>query len=123
MLVFLASALFIFGPSCGGKSTLSKALVERLGPSWIYLDRDQWIEDGLCTEEKADQAIEEELLLLASKNEHVVVDAQVPWRAPQKENELFVLVYAPLSELLARDEKEQCDCIVPHKEPTMPAST
>ena len=39
------------------------------------------------------------------KDQHVIVDAQIPWRAPKKENELYILVYAPLSELLARDTK------------------
>ena len=101
----LASILFIFGPSCGGKSTLAKALVQQLGPPWIYLDRDQLIEDGLCMEEKADEMIEECIDLSQLKDQHVIVDAQIPWRAPKKENELYILVYAPLSELLARDTK------------------
>ncbi len=105
MLAFLACVVFIFGPSCGGKSTLSKAIVKQLGPSWSYLDRDQLIEDGFCTEEKANDALETSLLLLESKNQHVVVDAQIPWRAPKFESELYVLVYAPLSELLTRDAK------------------
>src|SRR5690348_3871970 len=104
MFLFLASIVFIFGPSCGGKSTLSKALVQQLGPSWAYLDRDQLIEDDLCIEEKADQMIEESILTFQSKDQRVVVDAQIPWRAP-KEDELYVLVYAPLPELLVRDSK------------------
>lgn len=95
-MIFLATVLFIFGPSCGGKSTLSQALAEHLG--WIYLDRDLLIEDGLCKEEQADQALEEHIAL----HRHVVVDAQVPWRAP-REDELYVLVHAPLEVLLERD--------------------
>ncbi len=104
MFLFLASILFVFGPSCGGKSTLSKALVQQLGPSWTYLDRDLLIEEGLCIEEKADQLIEESILFFQSKDQHVVVDAQIPWRV-QKKDELYVLVYAPLPELLIRDSK------------------
>lgn len=104
MFLFLASTLFVFGPSCGGKSTLSKALVQQLGPTWTYLDRDGLIENGLCSEEKADELIEEHILSFQSKDQNVVVDAQVPWRA-QKKDELYILVYAPLDELLARDGK------------------
>ncbi len=105
MFLFLASIVFVFGPSCGGKSTLSKALVQQLGPFWTYLDRDQLIEDGLCIEEKADQMIEESILSFQSRDQHVVVDAQIPWRAQKKKDELYVLVYAPLPELLVRDSK------------------
>lgn len=103
MFLFFASVLFIFGPSCGGKSILSKALIQQLGPSWAYLDRDQLIEDGLCVEEEADQVLEDSILFFQSKNQSVLVDAQIPWRAPKNEEEKYVLVYAPLSELIARD--------------------
>jgi len=105
MFLFLASTLFVFGPSCGGKSTLSKALVQQLGPSWTYLDRDRLIENGLCIEENADEMIEERILSFQSKDQNVVVDAQIPWRAQKNKDELYVLVYAPLAELLSRDAK------------------
>lgn len=105
MLSFLASIIFVFGPSCGGKSTLSKALVQELGPSWSYLDRDDLIENNFCTDEKADDLIEKSILSFQEKNRHLVIDAQIPWRDPRKENELYLLVYAPLSELLLRDAK------------------
>jgi len=103
MFLFLTSTLFVFGPSCGGKSTLSKALVQQLGPTWTYLDRDRLIENGLCIEEKADEMIDERILSFQSKNQNVIVDAQIPWRAQKNKDELYVLVYAPLPELLARD--------------------
>ncbi|MBS0652459.1 MAG: hypothetical protein JSR39_02910 [Verrucomicrobia bacterium] len=105
MHLLLASVLFIFGPSCGGKSTLSKALVEKLGPSWTYIDRDQLIEDDLCSEEVADLKLEEMIAYLQSDNRHLLIDTQVPWRAPRNGSEKYVLVYAPLSELLARDAR------------------
>jgi len=105
MLTLIASILFVFGPSCGGKSTFSKALVRELGPSWNYLDRDQLIEDGLCLEEAADAHIEEMIHSFRLKNQHVVIDAQIPWRAPQKEDELTILIHAPLEELLFRDAR------------------
>jgi cytidylate kinase len=104
MFLFLAATLFVFGPSCGGKSTLSKALVQQLGPTWTYLDRDHLIQHGLCVEEKADEMIEEHILSFQTKDQNVVVDAQIPWRA-QNKDELYVLVYAPLDELLVRDAK------------------
>lgn len=105
MFLFFATILFIFGPSCGGKSTLAKALFQQLGPSWTYLDRDQLIEDGLCIEEKADEMIENSILSFQSKDQHIVIDTQIPWRAQKSKGELYVLVFAPLSELFARDLK------------------
>lgn len=103
MIALLASALFIFGPSCGGKSTLSKALIERLGPSWVCVDRDLLIEDGLCSEEEADEKLDQTIAYLQSNNLDVLVDTQIPWRPPRNGTEKYVLVYAPLPELIARD--------------------
>jgi cytidylate kinase len=98
---FLATILFIFGPSCGGKSSLSKALLKELNAPWHYLDRDLLIEKGECSEELADQELEKTILEISQ--EQVIVDAQIPWRSPRKEKELYVLVYAPLPKLLERD--------------------
>lgn len=103
MIPLLASALFIFGPSCGGKSTLSKALIEQLGPSWVYLDRDLLIEDGLSTEEEADEKLDQTIAYLQSNDLNVLVDTQIPWRPPRNGSKKYVLVYAPLPELIARD--------------------
>jgi adenylate kinase family enzyme len=104
MFLFLASTLFVFGPSCGGKSTLFKALIKQLGPTWTYLDRDLLIENGLRIHEKADEMIEECIVSFQSKDQNDVVDAQIPCRA-QNKDELYVLVYAPLGELFARDSR------------------
>ncbi len=101
--IFLAFALFIFGPSCGGKSTLSHALIEKLGPSWIYIDRDEMIENDLCSEEEADQALDKKIQELSHQN--LLIDSQLPWRAPYSPQEKTFLVYAPLEILLKRDEK------------------
>ncbi len=105
MLSLIASIVFVFGPSCGGKSTFSKALVRELGPSWHYLDRDQLIEEGLCVEEAADAYIDQTIDTFRSTNQHLIIDAQIPWRAPQKEDELTILIHAPLEELLSRDAR------------------
>ena len=118
MFLFLASTLFVFGPSCGGKSTLSKALVQQLGPTWTYLDRDHLIQNGLCSEEKADEMIEEHILLFQSKDQNVVVDAQIPWRT-QKKDELYILVYAPYPNFLPGMLKERFDCVAYPKELAM----
>lgn len=105
MLCILASVLFIFGPSCGGKSTLAKSLVQHLGPLWTYLDRDELIKEGLCAEEQANTTLQDMILFMESNNQHVVIDAHIPWRAPNTEYETYILVHAPLSTLLARDAK------------------
>ena len=93
------SAIYIFGPSCSGKSTLGQALQQRLGAQWTYLDRDQLIESGLCMDSEANKAIEERIQ--AIKN-GVIVDAQIPWREKKKE-EVYCLLLPPLEVLLERD--------------------
>lgn len=95
---FLSSILFIFGPSCGGKSTLSKALIKELGPTWTYLDRDTLVD------ETANQMIESVIPFFQEHNQNLIIDAQVPWRKAHQENEWYVLVYAPLENLLERDD-------------------
>ncbi len=101
MLSILATILFIFGPSCGGKSTLSQALIEKLGPSWTYLDRDRLIEENACLEENGNKYLDEQM---RSHQGNFVVDTQLPWRAPLN-GEKYIAVTAPLKVLLARDEK------------------
>lgn len=93
--------IYIFGPSCSGKSTLSKALQESLGCKWTYLDRDQLIEERLCTNDTADKTLEEKI---ASIKERVIVDAQIPW-AEKRETEIYCLLLPPLETLLERDMK------------------
>jgi adenylate kinase family enzyme len=88
--------IFIFGPSCGGKSTLSKALEKKLGPQWTRIDRDDLIEQGLCSDEEANRLLDKKI------QNCFIVDAQIPWRTKQ-EDELYFLVLPPLEILLQRD--------------------
>jgi chloramphenicol 3-O-phosphotransferase len=91
--------VYIFGPSCSGKSTLGQALQQQLGDQWTYLDRDQLIENGLCIESAADKTLEEKIQAVSNK---VIIDAQIPWRAKKKE-EVYCLLLPPLKTLLERD--------------------
>ena len=91
--------IYIFGPSCSGKSTLGQALQQRLGDQWTYVDRDQLIGNGLCIESEADKTLEERIQAARNK---VIIDAQIPWRTKKKE-ELYCLRLPPLATLLERD--------------------
>ncbi len=91
----MCNAIFIFGPSCSGKSTLGQALQTHLGHEWTYLDRDD------LEESTADQVLEEKIASLQSK---MIVDCQVPWRK-KKDGELYVMILSPLDVLLERDAK------------------
>lgn len=93
--------IYIFGASCGGKSTLAQALQRDLGPSWTYLDRDLLIENENCSEDAADITLDERV---KSIGHNVIVDAQIPWRE-KRENEFYFLVLPPLTTLLERDTK------------------
>lgn len=94
--------IYIFGPSCGGKSTLGMALKESLGDQWTYVDRDKLIEQNCKNEQEENDlnvCLEEKIRSLKEK---VIVDAQKPWRE-KKQDELYILVLAPLNVLLERD--------------------
>jgi chloramphenicol 3-O-phosphotransferase len=91
--------LFIFGASCSGKSTLARALQERLGQEWVYLDRDDLLEKEGIEENAANQEIDRRLNSLV----YHVIDAQIPWREPKK-NERYVRVFCPIENLFKRDE-------------------
>lgn len=93
------TCVFLFGPSCSGKSTLGKALQSNLGGKWTYIDRDELIERKLCTEAIADRLLDEKIQSLKDK---VIVDAQIPWREKQK-GEIYALLLPPLEVLLERD--------------------
>lgn len=93
--------IYIFGPSCSGKSTLGLALQEALGMHWTYVDRDELIEKNLCDDSTADVALEEEVQRI---NQRVIVDAQIPWRE-KRTGELYFLVLPPITALLERDAK------------------
>lgn len=95
----MCNVIFIFGPSCSGKSTLAKALQKSLGREWTYIDRDDLIEQKLCTESAADIALDDRIQTI---KKNIIIDAQVPWRGKQ-ESEFYFLVLPPLEVLLERD--------------------
>lgn len=95
----MSNIIFIFGPSCSGKSTLGHALQKNLGSEWAYIDRDELIEQNACTESTADRTLEERI---QSINGKMIIDAQIPWREKQKD-ELYFMVLPPLEVLLKRD--------------------
>ena len=90
--------IFIFGPSCSGKSTLAKDLKERMEESWSVLDRDDLVQKEWIQEAKANEEVDRRL----EGQTRMIVDAQVPWR-DKKAGELFFLVYPSLDVLLERD--------------------
>lgn len=96
----MTNVIFIFGPSCSGKSTLGKALQYSLGREWTYLDRDDLIEQHLCTESNANKTLDEKIRSLEKK---IIVDAQIPWRK-KRSDELYFMVLPPLKILLERDQ-------------------
>lgn len=95
----MSDIIFLFGPSCSGKSTLGKALQNTLGSEWTYLDRDDLIEQQVCTDSTADKALEERMESIKNK---VIIDAQIPWRE-RRASEFYFLVLPPLEVLLKRD--------------------
>lgn len=97
----MSNIIFVFGPSCSGKSTLAQALQRNLGSEWTYIDRDDIIEQNVCTESTADQTLEERIKAIKSK---IIIDAQIPWREKQK-GEFYFMVLPPLEVLLKRDAK------------------
>lgn len=95
----MSSVIFLFGPSCGGKSTLGQALQETLGTEWTYLSRDDLIEQKTCVETTADRTLDERIQAIKDK---IIVDAQIPWREKHT-GEFYFMVLPPLEVLLKRD--------------------
>jgi adenylate kinase family enzyme len=95
----MSNIIFLFGPSCSGKSTLGKALQSNLGSEWTYIDRDDLIEQNICTDLKADQTLEERIQSVKNK---VIIDVQIPWRERRK-GEFYFMLLPPLEVLLKRD--------------------
>ena len=93
--------VFIFGPSCSGKSTLAKALEKKWGPNWTRIDRDDLIEAGCHSEMEANALLDQKIQTI---KDQFIVDAQLPWRE-KKEGEYYFLVLPPLEVLIQRDEK------------------
>ncbi len=93
--------IFIFGPSCSGKSTLAQALEKKWGPKWTRIDRDVLIESRECSDIDANAMLDQKIRMIKEK---IIVDAQIPWREKQK-GECYFLVLPPLEILIQRDEK------------------
>lgn len=98
----------IYGSSCAGKSTLAKELQRNLGPEWCYLDWDDYenqVGNEYATEALLD-TIKEELV----SGKHLIVDTQpcINWNdALSHYHVATILVYAPLTTLIARDKTRQ----------------
>ncbi len=95
----MSNIIFLFGPSCSGKSTLGQALQKDLGGDWIYIDRDDLIEQNVCSESTADRTLEQRIQSIKGK---IIIDTQIPWREKQK-GEFYFMVLPPLEILLKRD--------------------
>jgi Chloramphenicol phosphotransferase-like protein len=95
----MSGIIFLFGPSCSGKSTLGNALQNSLGNGWTYIDRDELIEQNICTDSTADKTLEERIQLIRNK---IIIDAQIPWRE-KRNGEFYFMVLPPLEVLLKRD--------------------
>lgn len=95
----MSSIVFVFGPSCSGKSTLCEALLQDLGNGWQCVDRDDLIEKRVCSEEDANVTLDKKVRSIGTR---VIVDAQIPWRKKEAE-EFYFLVLPPLEILLERD--------------------
>ncbi|MBP7074349.1 MAG: AAA family ATPase [Rhabdochlamydiaceae bacterium] len=93
--------IFIFGPSCSGKSTLAEALQKKWGPNWTRIDRDDLSEAGCYSEMEANALLDQKIQTI---KDNFIIDAQIPWRE-KKEGECYFLVLPPLGVLIQRDEK------------------
>ena len=78
--------IFLFGPSCSGKSTLGKGLQKSFGDPWSYLDRDDLIEQSGCNDAEADALLDKKIESLKDK---IIIDAQIPWREKKQESFTF----------------------------------
>lgn len=96
----------MFGPSCSGKSTVSKKIAQQLGAQWHLIDRDDLIENGSLDEN--DLVGFADLINKKAQISSVVIDTnhytQAFFDLLKAESKLRILVYAPIATLLARDE-------------------
>lgn len=95
----MSTVIFLFGPSCSGKSTLGQALQKDLGSEWTYIDRDDLLEQNGHAESTADRILEERIQAIKDK---VIIDTQIPWRE-KRQGEFYFRVLPPLEILLKRD--------------------
>ena len=108
----MSNVIFLFGPSCSGKSTLGQALQKNLGSAWTYIDRDDLIEQKACIESTADRTLEERIQAIKGK---IIIDAQIPWREKHK-GEFYFMVLPPLEVLLKRDAERTIKQQLPERQ-------
>lgn len=98
-------ALIIFGPSCSGKSTLSKKLCRRLDAGWCPIDRDDLVDASVIGEH--DLAGFAAFINKRLETDSIVVDtnaySQEFFEAIKAKQKIRILVYNQLEQLLARD--------------------
>lgn len=80
---------------------IAQSLLNTLGPLWTYIDRDEFIENKVCSESEADRFLDSRVREIGTR---VIVDAQLPWR-DRRVGELYFLLLPPLEVLLGRDAK------------------
>ncbi len=105
-LVFpMHKAIIVFGPSCSGKSTLSRKICVRLDSGWEHIDRDDLIDDNVIGSQ--DLAACAAHINKRLQTTSVVVDTNLysqeffdQIKAHQK---IAILIYNPLQKLLERD--------------------
>ena len=64
-----------------------------MGPQWTRIDRDDLIEQGLCSDNDANRLLDEKI------QNYFIIDAQIPWRKKQ-EGEFYFLVLPPLERIV-----------------------
>lgn len=98
-------ALIVFGPSCSGKSTLSRKLCRRFDAGWCHIDRDDLVDSGIIGEH--DLAGFAAFINKRLETHSIVVDtnaySQEFFEAIKAKQKIRILVYNPLEQLLARD--------------------
>lgn len=96
----------VFGPSCSGKSTLSKKIACNLGQEWLVIDRDDLIEKGSL--DPYDLKSFADYINKQIKVTSLVIDTNLYttefYNSIQADRKLRVLVYAPLARLIERDD-------------------
>lgn len=110
----MANSVFIFGPSCSGKSALGQALQKSMGPSWTYIDRDVLIESKTCMENNADATLERKIQEIGKR---VIVNAQIPWR--KKGQREFYCLRLPLLQTLLEGDANRAKVLHPPKKITL----
>lgn len=102
----MEQAIIVFGPSCSGKSTLSKRIARNLGSEWRVVDRDDLIEEGRLGD--YDLVGFADYINMQTKRSPLVIDTNLYtedfFETLKLDCKLRVLVYAPFSKLLERDE-------------------